>query len=56
MELGIAECFLSFLTKPQLMIDDQPPSEWSNLCCLHPNEVSSMSVDEIRSATCEETG
>jgi phosphoglycolate phosphatase-like HAD superfamily hydrolase len=49
-ELGIAECFVDCLAKPQLMVDDQPPSEWRRLVCLHPNQISSMSVDEIESA------
>jgi hypothetical protein len=49
-ELGIAACFVDFLPKPQLMVDDQPPAEWRNLVCLRPNEISSMSVSEIESA------
>jgi hypothetical protein len=49
-ELGIAECFMDFLAKPQVMVDDQPPAEWRSLVCLHPNEVSSMSVGEIERA------
>lgn len=27
-ELGITECFVGFLPKPAVMIDDQPVSEW----------------------------
>lgn len=49
-ELGIAECFVDFLAKPNLMVDDQTPAEWRNLVCLHPNEISSMTVPEIESA------
>lgn len=30
-ELGISECFLAFLPKPNLMIDDQEVSEWRYL-------------------------
>ena len=29
-ELGIVDCFLGFLPKPNLMIDDQEVSEWRN--------------------------
>lgn len=36
--LGIADCFVTFLPKPQLMIDDQAPSEWRTLRVVHPNE------------------
>lgn len=32
-ELGIAELFVGFLPKPNLMIDDQPVSEWRT--CTH---------------------
>ncbi len=55
-ELGIAECFVDFLAKPQLVVDDQPPSEWRKLVCLHPNEISSMSVSEIESAVLRGAG
>jgi hypothetical protein len=49
-ELGIADCFVDFLAKPQLLVDDQQPSEWRNLTCLHPNEISSLTVSEIEVA------
>lgn len=38
-ELGIESCFVQFLTKPSIMIDDQAPSLWRYLEVLHPNEV-----------------
>lgn len=28
LELGIADCFVAFLPKPNLIIDDQVPSDW----------------------------
>ncbi|HEX2874933.1 MAG TPA: hypothetical protein VHP33_26965 [Polyangiaceae bacterium] len=55
-ELGIADCFVDFLAKPQLMVDDQPPAEWRNLVSLHPNEISSMTVTEIESVTSGRAG
>jgi len=36
--LGLAGLFAGFLPKPDLMIDDQPPSDWRGLLVLHPNE------------------
>jgi predicted HAD superfamily phosphohydrolase YqeG len=36
-ELGIASCFVGFLPKPQLLIDDQEPSQWRDLEYLHPS-------------------
>lgn len=35
-ELGITECFVAFLPKPQLMIDDQHVSEWRELAHSYP--------------------
>ena len=32
-ELGVAECFVAFLPKPNVMIDDQPAAEWRT--CRH---------------------
>lgn len=32
-ELGISECFVGFLPKPNLIIDDQPVSDWRG--CRH---------------------
>ncbi len=37
-KLGIADCFVAFLPKPQIMIDDQEPGEWRTLRIVHPNE------------------
>jgi len=44
-ELGIAECFVAFLPKPQVLIDDQPPAEWRRFRHLHPLQVIGQSVE-----------
>ncbi|APR85217.1 Hypothetical protein A7982_10566 [Minicystis rosea] len=49
-ELGVADCFAGFLSKPNLLIDDQPPADWRGLVCLHPNEAASMSASDIVAA------
>ncbi len=49
-ELGLADCFVGFLSKPDLLIDDQPSVPGKTLACLHPNEAASMSVEEIAAA------
>jgi hypothetical protein len=36
-ELGLFECFVAYLPKPQLLLDDQHPSEWRSLRWAHPN-------------------
>lgn len=38
-ELGIAACFVGFLPKPDVMIDDVPPQSWSFLRVVHPAEI-----------------
>lgn len=40
-ELGIETCFVAFLPKPDVMIDDQPPSEWRRLRHVYPLQASS---------------
>lgn len=46
-EAGIADCFAGYLSKPHVIIDDQPPAEWRGVTCLHPNQAGSMWADEI---------
>lgn len=38
-ELGIEGCFTAFLPKPQIMIDDQPVSDWRRLIYIHPASI-----------------
>ncbi|MBB6049368.1 hydrolase [Armatimonas rosea] len=38
-ELGIADCFVGFLPKPNLMIDDLRPDEWRGFSILHPSNL-----------------
>ena len=47
-ELGLEECFVAFLPKPGVMIDDQAPSDWQELLCVHPNQAVSMTLDDYR--------
>lgn len=35
-ECGLADCFVGFLPKPDLFLDDQPPAEWRRAAWLHP--------------------
>ena len=45
-ELGIADCFEGFLSKPTFLVDDLAFQKWSVLE-LHPNEASSSTGDEF---------
>ncbi len=51
-ELKIHHLFEGFLPKPTLMVDDRTPDEWRYLKCLHPNQVTSMTGQEIKAAAC----
>jgi len=39
-ELGIEECFVGFLPKPHVIIDDQPIQEWHTLRHVYPLQAS----------------
>jgi hypothetical protein len=41
-ELGIAECFVGFLPKPTVMVDDLPPSAWRGFRVIHPSEIETV--------------
>jgi len=47
-ELGLEACFLGFLPKPNVIIDDQTPAEWRQLVCMHPNEAASKTLDDYQ--------
>ncbi len=47
-EFGIADCFIGFLPKPQVMIDDMNFSQWRNLLQIRPNECPKYSVESYR--------
>ena len=35
-EFGVEDCFVAFLPKPQLLIDDQNINDWRDLKWIHP--------------------
>jgi predicted HAD superfamily phosphohydrolase YqeG len=41
-ELGIEHCFVAFLPKPTIMLDDQAPAEWRLCRHVHPFNVDSI--------------
>ncbi len=46
-ELGLAACFVGYLSKPDVLLDDQAPHEWRELSVIHPNEAASRSAEEL---------
>jgi len=47
-EFGIADCFLAFLPKPEILLDDRSLDEWRRLVAIHPNTCVSMTLDDYR--------
>ena len=43
-EFGIEQCFVGFLPKPHVVIDDVAIADWRRLRHVHPNEVSGLHV------------
>jgi hypothetical protein len=46
-ELGLAPCFVGYLSKPDLVVDDQAPHEWRELTVIHPNEAASRTAEDL---------
>ena len=49
-EFGIAGCFVAFLPKPQILLDDQAISEWRGLLHIHPASGDTRTITEYREA------
>lgn len=47
-EVGLEHCFLGFLPKPNVALDDVQLAKWSDLLELHPNEAPTVPLDELR--------
>ena len=45
-ECGIADCFVAFLPKPQVLIDDQNITDWRDLRCVHPASCDGQTLDD----------
>lgn len=47
-EFGVEWCFIGFLPKPELAIDDLSFSSWRNLLEVHPNECSGNTIETYK--------
>ncbi|MEM1054668.1 MAG: hydrolase [Bacteroidota bacterium] len=45
-EFGVADCFVAFLPKPDVLIDDVAIADWRQLRHVHPNAVSELRLLE----------
>ena len=43
-EFGIAECFVAFLPKPDVLLDDVPVSAWRRLRHVHPGAAADLAA------------
>ena len=43
-ELGLADCFVAFLPKPQIIIDDQRVADWRTCMQLYPADCESRGL------------
>ncbi len=47
-ELQLTECFVGFLPKPHVLLDDQSPDEWRRFRHVRPLEAQGIEVSEYR--------
>ena len=47
-EFGIENCFVAFLPKPQILIDDQNIGDWRDLTCVHPASCDGKTLEDYR--------
>ncbi len=55
-ELGLSECFVDCLPKPDVFVDDVRVDAWRNTIQLHPNEVAHRTLEELRALTRQDRG
>jgi hypothetical protein len=49
-ELGISECFLGYLPKPNVFLDDQSPETWTRTIHVHPLSVGGKTPEDYLNA------
>jgi hypothetical protein len=47
-ELGIEKCFVAFLPKPNVLVDDQEIGVWRRFVVVHPLAIAEQGVEEYR--------
>ncbi len=55
-ELGIVQCFVMFLPKPHVVIDDQEPSEWRRFLHVYPTDAASKTLSDFEKALEQRAG
>lgn len=47
-DLGLAHCFVAFLPKPNVLIDDQSAADWPRCIAVHPTACAGITIDAYR--------
>ncbi len=47
-EFGIADCFIAFLPKPNVLLDDQKINDWRYLKHVHPAACDGQTLEDYR--------
>ena len=47
-EFGLEDCFIAFLPKPNVILDDQQLGNWKRLIQVHPGNISTETLDSYR--------
>lgn len=47
-EFGIADCFVAFLPKPDVLLDDQSFDEWRYLKSVHPTACAGKTLEDYK--------
>jgi len=50
-ELGLTTCFVAFLPKPNVVIDDQELGDWRRFVAVHPLTAASLDLDDYEART-----
>src|SRR5512139_4059099 len=45
-EVGLVDCFVAFLPKPHVLLDDQHPTDWRRLLHVHPAQAGNSTVSD----------
>ncbi len=49
-ELGLSDCFVAYLPKPNVLVDDMKVESWPSFIQVHPNEAVSKTAHDYEAA------
>jgi hypothetical protein len=48
MELGVADCFAAFLSKPNILLDDESFASWRGVVEIHPSSCRGLGIEDYK--------